>query len=271
MSVLRHSNSVTLACVVLLVLGGCSGKGPRRVVTETVLVKSAQDILSISDSLVRPILYKDVRGLDSLSLAESKEKFISALLPAVLVAKHERENDRLKYSMLAAKHTWSDEDSSLYRYLRDRYKFTGTDDASLRMQTYPTSIVIAQAAIESGWGTSRFFEEAHNVFGVWSFNEKDVRLEAATARNGRKVYLRAYPDLSASVKDYLDVLSRSNAFRGLRIARESTDDPYQLLPYLTNYSERKTRYTALVRKVIEQNRLTRFDRYQIHPDYLVAE
>ncbi len=260
-----------LGCMLILfILAGCKEK-TYRVKTETLALSSLREVVALEDSLVKPVLYKNVAGFDSLSQAEAKDKFIAVLLPAILVAKHERETDQLKFRLLLEEEKWDNEDSTLFNYLKERYQIRTVDHGFQRMQTYPNSLVLAQAAVETGWGKSRFFREARNVFGIWSFNENDVRVEAHSARGNKKVFLRAYDDLSGSVRDYFDVLSRSNAYRGLRIMRDSTEDPIQLLPYLSNYSERKGAYTRLLNKVIEQNGLRRYDNYRIHPDYLEAE
>jgi Bax protein len=256
---------------VVVVLSACSGDKTYRVLPKTVQLSSIKNIDTLRDSLVRPLLYTNVRGFDSLDHKEAKSKFIAVMLPAILVAKHERETDQLKFKKLVARKEWSKEDSAYYGHLRQRYGIKKIEHALFKMQTLPNSMVLAQAAVESGWGKSRFFVEAKNVFGIWSFNDNDVRVETRAVRGDKKVYLRAYPDLSGSVKDYFDVLSKSNAFRGLRIIRETTNDPFELIPYLRNYSERKGKYTRLLAKVIEQNELTQYDHYRIHPNYLEEE
>lgn len=266
----RRFLHLNLLLATLLVFGSCKDK-VYRVKTENLSLSSLREVDTLADSLVRPLLYTNVKGFDSLGQDEAKAKFIAVMLPAILVAKHERETDQQKFRALLEEKEWDKEDSAFYHYLQKRYQIKKIEHAHYRMQTLPNSIVLAQAAVESGWGKSRFFIEARNVFGIWSFNEDDVRVEAHAVRGDRKVFLRAYNDLSGSVRDYFDVLSRSNAYRGLRIIRETTDNPFVLVPYLSNYSERKGAYTRLIRKVIEQNNLTQYDHYRIHPDYLVAE
>jgi Bax protein len=261
---------VLLSLAAAMSLSGCKEK-TYRVKTETRALSSLRYVEPLSDSLVRPIFYTNVSGFDSLDQEEAKSKFVAIMLPAILVAKHERETDHFKFRQLLEKKEWERQDSALFDYLKHRYDIRKIENATFRMQTLPNSMVLAQAAVESGWGKSRFFKEAKNVFGIWSFSESDQRVEAHAVRGDKKVYLRAYPDLSGSVRDYFDVLSRSNAFRGLRIIRETTDDPFTLIPYLKNYSERKSAYTKLLRTIIEQNDLTRFDGYRIHPDYLEEE
>jgi Bax protein len=262
-----------ILCILFLVclLSGCDGDKTFRVRTQIVELDSLSQLEILQDSLVKPYLYTHVDGFDELPFHEAKPRFIAAVLPAILVAKHERETDQKKYKKLSEKKNWTKSDSILFSYLMKRYQVRSTDEPLIRMQTLPNSIVLAQAAVETGWGKSRFFTKAKNVFGIWSFSEKDSRIEANAKRGDKKVFLRSYPDMSGSIRDYFDVLSRSNAFRGLRIIRETTDNPFHLIPYLKNYSERKSKYTRLLKKIIEQNDLTRYDHYQIDPEFLIEE
>jgi Bax protein len=109
------------------------------------------------------------------------------------------------------------------------------------------------------------------MFGIWSLKLGDDRIEAAKARKDRKVFVKAYDDLSHSITDYFEVLCRAKAYRQLRKARMNTDNPYQLVSYLKNYSEQGDIYTAKLRKIIRQNNLTKYDRYRLHPDDLVQD
>jgi Bax protein len=140
------------------------------------------------------------------------------------------------------------------------------------MGTLPNSIVLAQAAIESAWGQSRFFLEGSNLFGVWSYNPYEPRIAAARTRtNQKRIYLRSYPDMSESITHYFEILSKANAYRTLRKARMETSDPFKLLPHLQNFSERRTFYTNQLKKVIIRDNLTKYDQHQIDPQYFVEE
>ena len=77
--------------------------------------------------------------------------------------------------------------------------------------------------------------------------------------------------MSMSAMDYFEVLSRGRAYRSLRASLNQTSDPLKLLPHLKNYSEQRFAYTNKLEKIILQNNLIRFDRYQIDPQYLFDE
>jgi Bax protein len=261
--------TILISCIVVtfLILLGCDGSTAYRIKTETIQVDSIDQIAPLRDSLVKPILYTNISGLERLPLYETKRKFIAAILPSILVAKHEIHNRKHKISQLAKKQLWDKSDSAFYHEMKKTYNAKNIEDLISRLGTLPNSIVLAQAAIETGWGESRFFVQASNLFGIWSFDNTESRI-AAGDRNEKTIFLRSYNDMSGSISDYFEVLARHHAYRGLRKARLETSDPYTLINYLKNYSERRTWYTRQLKKVIRQNNLTKYDRYRIDPAYL---
>lgn len=267
---MRHAVRVLRMSVSLLVtlfVAGCDGFVLYEVKTETKVLNSATDILPLRDSLVKPVLYKNITGLQDLPLSEGKERFISAILPSILVAKHQVENDRRQLLHLTQKDQWNKEDSVFFFEMKKRYGGRNPEELAQRIVTMPNSIILAQAAVETGWGQSRFFVQASNLFGIWSFDEREARIEAGS-RNNTKIFLRSYENMSQSISDYFQVLSRHRAYRTLRKARNTTNDPFELVNHLKHYSERRTWYVRQLTQVIRQNDLTRYDQYRIDPQYL---
>lgn len=238
--------------------------------TEKIRVDSLNQIVLVRDSLVKPLLYTNIKGLEQLPFPEAKAKFISAILPAILVAKHEMQTGKNKIRKLREKKRWNKNDSVFYFEMKRKFQARNMDDLMGRLGSLPNSIVLAQAAVETGWGESRFFIQASNLFGIWSFNINESRI-AAGKRKDKTIFLRSYDDISISIADYFEVLGRHNAYRSLRKARLKTSDPFVLIPHLKNYSERKSWYTAQLKKVIRQNNLTLYDRYRIDPAYLIED
>lgn len=257
--------------VLAIFLFGCEKNKTFTVKTETLQLNSLAQVVLIEDSLVKPILYTNVSGFEILPSPEAKVKFISAILPAILVAKHHEETTRIKINKLREKKLWELNDTLYYREAKEKYKASNLEDLYLRIGTLPNSIIIAQAAIETGWGESRFFLQARNLFGIWSFNANESRIAAGKTRQQKIIYIRSYQDIFGSIIDYFEILSRSRAYKSLRKVRLQTSNPFKLLPHLKNYSETKTLYIRQLKKVIEQNNLTQYDNYQIDPDYLVKE
>jgi Bax protein len=234
-------------------------------------VNSAKQVQPLQDSLVRPILYKNLTGFATLSQPEAKQKFIAAILPSVLVAKHNMEMDRLRLQELYVSENWSSLDSVFFFGLCQDYRSKSFNELLYKMGSLPNSIVLAQAAVETGWGQSRFLSDANNVFGIWSFDDDETRIAAVATRDDKTVFLRAYPTIQESISDYFKLLGTSGAFKRLRLERTNTTDPYKLLPFLKLYSERKGRYTTLLKTIIRQNNLTQYDNYSIHPDFLLED
>ena len=268
MKLLTRATFITTCIALLGSLLGCDGSNTYSVKTEFIQVDSLDQIVLIQDSLVRPILYTNIDGLEQLPFHKAKATFISAILPSILVAKHQIHTTKNKVNRLREKKRWSRTDSSLYADLKRQYRAKNIDDLVERLVTLPNSIVLAQAAIETGWGESRFFVQASNLFGIWSFDDSESRIAAGKNRDDKTIFLRSYNDMSRSIVDYFEVLARHSAYKSLRKKRQQTSNPYLLIPHLKNYSERKSWYTKQLKKVIRQNNLTKYDRYRIDPAYL---
>ena len=115
------------------------------------------------------------------------------------IAKKEIDFQREQVILLKKKTVLDELDSAFLRPLKVAYRAETLDQLIKRMKTHPTSIVLGQAAIESGWGRSRFFKEANNVFGVWSMNPKDDRIPTKIRRGDDQVFLKKYPEISVSL------------------------------------------------------------------------
>lgn len=230
----------------------------------------------LADSLVRPIVYTRAISLAHLPIRTKKQKFIAMVLPAILVAKQQIERDRRDILTIKAKLKDSIaidvKEEVFLNMIMKQYKVDHIDSLDTKMITPPTSIALAQAAIECGWGTSRFFTEGCNIFGIWSFNEEDERIKSAQDRaGGRKVYLKKYEHLNASVEDYYRILGKLNAYKKFRHTIKVSDDPYELVPHLHRYSESGKAYTRRVANLIRQNDLTQYDHYRIDPSFFVED
>ena len=239
--------------------------------TETRHVSSSKDIIPIKSGLVRPILYSEIGLLEELPLFEEKARFIDIILPAVLVAKYEIEQDYLYLNRLMEAEHWTATDSAFLKKLSDTYRTSDLDELRLRLQTHPNSIVLAQAAVESGWGRSRFFREANNLFGIWSYRTNEPRIKASISRANYQVYLRKYSDISASVIDYFQTIARTRAYRKFREKRSETSNIDELLPLLTSYSERKDEYVQQLKSMIRFNEFEQYDTYSLDPSYFITK
>jgi len=129
-----------------------------------------------------------------------------------------------------------------------------------RVDEVPVGLVLAQAANESGWGTSRFANEANNLFGVWTWDE-DSGVAPERRRSGQRHLVRVYPDLRLSVRSYLHNLNAGHAyveFRRLRAEQRARGEPLDavaLAAGLAAYSQRGEGYVADIRAMLVVNGL----------------
>ena len=224
---------------------------------------SFDDIISIDTALVKPVIYTRTIKLSVLSIEEKKKAFIDMMIPSILVAKYRLVKDRKKVWALLKKEKLLPKESIWLKKKKYIFKATSYSDLYNKMQVHPTSIIIAQAIIESGWGTSRFFEEANNVFGIWSFNESEKRMAASEKRGEQSVYLKKYSSVEQSIFDYFLVLSTKNAYEEFREKRLETKDPLHLVEYLGKYSELGEVYIENLKNTIQKNKLMIYDSYHL--------
>lgn len=249
----------------MFVTAGCNPGEKIKIIEKP--INSANDIIPINDSLVIPYVYTSAVSLNSLPVAEKKKKFFAMMLPAVLVAKKELAIVLQKVNSLSQKPELLPDEKSYVEKLKAKYKAGNMEMLKSKLHTFPVSIVLAQAAIESAWGTSRFFLEANNPFGLWSFDSHQERIEASSTRNGKKVYLRKFNNLEQAIDAYYTTLA-TGPFADFRAERLKTDDPTILVNYLIDYSERREAYVEELTSVIKGNDLAKFDSYEIDPGYI---
>ena len=250
----------------LLFFASCN-TGPIETISKS--IHTVGDIESIDSSLVKPYDYTSVVSLKDLTVKEKKQKYIDMVLPAILVAKVKLQHTKNEVQDLISKDTsnLSNKQKTFLYDLLKKYKTKNFDALLMKLNTHPNSIVLAQSAIESGWGTSRFFLEANNIFGVWSFNKNDNRIKAKELRNGKATYLKKYSSLSQSMEDYFLTIGRG-PYSDFRLERTKTNNPYKLVTYLLKYSELGEEYVRQLQHVIRKNDLTKYDNYQIDPKYI---
>ena len=218
--------------------------------------------------------------LDQLSVADRKEVFFRSLLPHVLDHNDRITEDRAQLVALSARASNGAElgeaDHLFLGALADRYRL-GEEVAHLEEQmqvllgkvdVVPPSIALAQAAIESAWGTSRFARLGNNLFGQWVF-DRDQGIAPLQRPVGANYSLARFHGLGEAVDAYLRNLNGFYAYgefrrlrRQMRVADEPLD-PYRLAEGLINYSTRRDEYVREVRSVIRSNDLTRYDRARL--------
>jgi len=194
-----------------------------------------------------------------MSVHEKKQNFKDVLVPIATEVYNELE---LQYQNIKLD-IENNRNKEKIEKLKTEYKAKTDEMLLYALKPHPISILLAQAATESAWLTSRFTKEANNIFGVWSFNKKEPRIAASGMRGDKTIYLKKYPNLKEAVKDYYKNLGKNWAYSEFRKQRTLTSNPYVLSDYLTSYSEKKEKYTKLLRSMISYNK---FDKYDLKSD-----
>ena len=238
-----------------------------------VTVEKEEDIKIVKDSLVIPVLYTNVQLLDQLDGEVRKKRFIDIALPTILIYRHHLSQNRVRVELLREKarhrQTWKGEDSLFMETQYINYRTRNFDELIKRMYPPPVSLVLAQAAVESGWGSSRFFKEANNIFGIWSFSASDERILASQSREGQSIYLKKYNDLLGSVEDYHLILAKGEPYAEFRDCIHRSNNVFELIWYLRIYSEKRDQYVIMLRNIITANDLTNYDSYRLDPDFYI--
>jgi Bax protein len=216
---------------------------------------------------VKPIYFtklpKDLKALGDTT--KKKELFIQIVLPLILAENQKILEDREKLFKILEKSFNSIGERVWLKRRFKEYKIEDSDLAELktRMDIIPVSLAIAQAAIESGWGTSRFALEGNALFGQWTWGKKGI--EPKEKDSNKKFKILNFQILRASVRAYKNNLNTNNGYKEFREARallRQNDEKIsglKLAKYLFRYAATGKEYTASLEKSIKINSLDDFD------------
>ena len=212
---------------------------------------------------------------DEIKMIESTKKkknlFIQIILPLII-----EENDRIKlnrkklFSILNKNHNSNDEK----KWLNEKFKQYGVLNKDLstlkvRMDMVPASLAIAQAAKETGWGTSRFALEGNALFGQWTWSGEGIK--PADADNNATHKVMKFKILKSSIRAYQRNLNTHSGYKEFRMARAALRDNRRnldgliLATYLNRYAETGAEYVRVIKQIIKQNNLTDFDDVKLLP------
>lgn len=226
-------------------------------------IQTPDDIEALTPPLIKPVAYTQVSSLATLPVSDKKQKFFDMILPAVLISKARLRQKRERLQRISSSATVSAEDQQWLNAQFKKYRATDIQQLGSKLKAHPNSIILAQAALETGWGTSRFFLKGNNIFGVWSFNPAEPRMKASEDRDGEAIYVKRYGSLIEAVDDYFVTIARNSPYKAFRQARLKTQDPLELIRYLDSYSEIGDEYVKRLRSLIERNDMRRFDSYKL--------
>ena len=216
---------------------------------------------------VKPIYFTQFpKDLDEIKDTQlKKETFIKIVLPLVVAENDKILNDRMKLKEIVSKKMTSDKEKLWLRQKLREYKVKNSDMKELqkRMDIIPVSIALAQAAKESGWGTSRFALEGNAIFGQWTWTGQGIEPLNKGKHEGHKI-LR-FPILRASVKAYKNNLNTHKVYSEFREKRSKLRKRNrkikgtELTDTLDKYAQTGKEYTKILEQIINQNGLSDFE------------
>ena len=203
-----------------------------------------------------------------------KQMFFSYMLPKIRQANDQILANRRLLMMirddLATGDALDEDDIQFVDSLKARYKInqqtslrSTVDDLLIRVDVVPESLVLAQAANESGWGTSRFARQANNLFGVWCFS-KGCGLTPKNRNEGLNHEVAKYESVQEGVIAYVHTINTNPAYIHLRDIRATTRSEEQhfsghaLAEGLLKYSSRGIDYVREIQQLIRVNDLQKY-------------
>ena len=225
------------------------------------------------NKLVKPIaltwLPNEIKNIENTK--ERKNLFIQIVLPLILQENNNIKIDRIKLFSIINKSNNSELEK---KWLRKKYKQYGVKAGDLstlkiRMDEVPTSLALAQAAKETGWGTSRFALEGNALFGQWTWSGEGLKPKDSEKDEGHKVM--RFNVLQASVRAYQRNLNTHKSYKEFRKARAVLRDQGKKLDslilsgYLDKYAETGQKYVEILNQIIKQNQLKDFDDVKLLP------
>ena len=219
------------------------------------------------EKIVKPIYFtqfpKDLDEIQSVKL--KKDTFIKIVLPLVVAENEKILDDKYKLKKIVSKKMTTEDEKQWLRqkFLEYKVKNGNVEELNTRMDIIPTSIALAQAAKESGWGTSRFALEGNAIFGQWTWNGNGIEPLLKDKSKNHKIL--KFPILRASVKAYKNNLNTHKSYVKFRELRRTLREKNKsinglvLSKTLGNYAQTGSEYTKILAQIIIQNRLADFE------------
>ena len=215
------------------------------------------------------LLPKEIKQIESTK--KRKEFFIRIVLPLILEENYLIRLDRKRLFVILNKNNNTESERKWLKSKFKQYGVVNRDFTTLkiRMDEIPVSLAIAQAAKETGWGTSRFALEGNALFGQWTWSGEGIKPASADSDATHKIM--KFKILRASVRAYQRNLNTHSSYKEFREARAIQRDndgklnSLELVKYLDKYAETGKEYIVVLKKIIEQNSLTDFDAVKLLP------
>jgi len=231
------------------------------------------------NKLVKPIsltlLPAEIKKIENTK--KRKDLFIQIILPLIIKENNYIRLDRKKLFEVLNKSINTKNEKTWLNSKFKQYGVVGKDLSTLkiRMDEVPVSMAIAQAAKETGWGTSRFAQEGNALFGQWTWSGKGIK--PAKADNDSTHKVMKFNVLQASVRAYNRNLNTHSSYKNFRSSRAELRgegkklDSIILSEHLDKYAEIGKEYVKVLQQIIKQNNLTDFDDARLLPSSISLE
>ena len=224
--------------------------------------------------IVKPIrlslLPSEIKKIENTK--KKKNLFIKIILPLILEENNRIKLDRKKLFTILNKNMNSNAEKKWLKSKFQQYGVINNDLSTLkvRMDIVPVSLAIAQAAKETGWGTSRFAIEGNALFGQWTWSGEGIKPAGVDPEDSNHKVMK-FKVLKASVRAYQRNLNTHGGYKQFRSARASMRDNDEYLDsllladYLDKYAATGKEYTKIIKQIIKQNSLQDFDKVKLLP------
>ncbi|QCT93798.1 mannosyl-glycoprotein endo-beta-N-acetylglucosamidase [Caminibacter mediatlanticus TB-2] len=202
---------------------------------------------------------------------KQKKAFVEIMLPLI-----ERENQKIKKLREKIIQIFNDpyfltnkKNLSFLATIAKKYKIknlTNKEEYLKKIDIIPPSLALAQAALESGWGKSRFVKQANNIFGHWEYSNKGLKPKSKYEYIKIDYSIKIFPSLENSIAAYMLNLNRNPAYKNFRNLRYKYKKTNKLFTgiiaanTMINYSQLHEKYVTLLKQMIKKNHWEKYDK-----------
>ena len=218
---------------------------------------SYSDVKEVLDQDTNTGVVTQAKDFTKVKGKSKKQIFIDTLILAIEKIRNKIETDKQYVISLIEKEVLTEEEKLYLDEMFTRYKVKNKSGKELvhKMVVPPTSFILGQASLESGWGNSKLAKEGNNLFAIRS----TLKDKEKTVYLGPNQFYKKYESIEDSLVDYIMTLSRHPSYSNLRKAINNGEETMVLVKHLGNYSEVKHIYEQRLSQIITKNNLVKYD------------
>ena len=218
---------------------------------------SYSDVKEVLDQDTNTGVITQAKDFTKVKGKSKKQIFIDTLILAIEKIRNKIETDKQYVISLIEKEVLTEEEKLYLDEMFTRYKVKNKSGKELvhKMVVPPTSFILGQASLESGWGNSKLAKEGNNLFAIRS----TLKDKEKTVYLGPNQFYKKYESIEDSLVDYIMTLSRHSSYSNLRKAINNGEETMVLVKHLGNYSEVKHIYEQRLTQIITKNNLVKYD------------